>query len=118
MGLFYFFAAQILHQLGDCTADYTLVRCHLGGVGVCTVPDAVCVRAVRYTGEEGGRENLTQVKVYVCTEHIENLILDNTLTLRQISDRMNFRSEYYFCAFFKKNAGTSPGKYRQLMLKR
>ena len=52
------------------------------------------------------------------TEHIENLILDNTLTLRQISDRMNFRSEYYFCAFFKKNAGTSPGKYRQLMLKR
>lgn len=44
----------------------------------------------------------------------EKLLLDQTLTLKQISDRMNFANEYYFNAFFKKYAGMTPGAYRKM----
>lgn len=48
------------------------------------------------------------------TEHIEKLITDSTLSLKQISERMHFSSEYYFSAFFKKHAGMPPGEYRKM----
>lgn len=48
------------------------------------------------------------------TKHIEALISDTGLTLGQISERMHFSSEYYFSAFFKKQAGMPPGEYRRM----
>ncbi len=48
--------------------------------------------------------------------HIERLLADSTLSLCEISERMNFGNEYYFHAFFKRYAGMSPGAYRRSVL--
>lgn len=48
--------------------------------------------------------------------HIERLLSERTLSLREISDMMNFSSEYYFNAVFKKHSGMSPGAYRKCVL--
>ena len=45
---------------------------------------------------------------------MERLISDMTLTLKEISDRMNFNNEYYFNAFFKKHIGMPPGTYKKM----
>ncbi len=45
-------------------------------------------------------------------EKIKQLLEENELTLKEISDRMNFSNEYYFNAFFKSAAGMPPGTYR------
>lgn len=46
---------------------------------------------------------------------IENLLVDNSLSLKQISERMNFNNEYYFNSFFKKYSGMPPGEYRKML---
>ncbi len=46
---------------------------------------------------------------------IEKLLADHTLSLKQISEIMNFDNEYYFSAFFKKNSGMPPGAYRKML---
>ena len=46
---------------------------------------------------------------------IEKLLENKNLSLRDISEKMNFSSEYYFNAFFKKNYGMPPGVYRDTM---
>lgn len=46
---------------------------------------------------------------------IEVLLSDDTLSLKQISEKLNFSSEYYFNTFFTKNYGMSPGKYRKML---
>lgn len=46
---------------------------------------------------------------------IENLIAGNLLSLKQISEIMNFNNEYYFNAFFKKHYGMSLGEYRKML---
>lgn len=54
---------------------------------------------------------------YICaqrTKHIEKLLASN-LSLREISERMNFSSEYHFNFFFKKHAGMPPGTYRKMI---
>lgn len=48
--------------------------------------------------------------------HIERLLADPTLSLREISEKMNFGNEYYFHTFFKRHAGMSPGAYRRSVL--
>jgi AraC-like DNA-binding protein len=48
--------------------------------------------------------------------HIEQLLADPTLSLGEISERMNFGNEYYFHTFFKRYAGMSPGAYRGSVL--
>lgn len=57
---------------------------------------------------------------YIAKERIariEKLLIENKLSLREISDRMSFSSEYYFNAFFKKHWGFPPGVYRKMMEK-
>lgn len=44
----------------------------------------------------------------------EQLLTDSHLTVKEISERMNFSDEAYFNAFFKKHAGMTPGKYRRM----
>lgn len=48
--------------------------------------------------------------------HIEQLLADSTLSLGEISEKMNFGNEYYFHTFFKRYAGMSPGAYRRSVL--
>lgn len=47
-------------------------------------------------------------------ERIESLLAEGSLSLRQISEDMQFSSEHYFNAFFKKYAGMTPGAYRRM----
>ena len=42
-----------------------------------------------------------------------HLITSTDLSLREISDRLGFSSEYYFNSFFKKHTGITPGNYRK-----
>lgn len=47
-------------------------------------------------------------------EHMEKLLMGD-LSLKSISEKMSFSSEYYFNAFFKKYAGMPPGEYRKMV---
>ena len=47
-----------------------------------------------------------------CAE-IERLLLESDKSLSEISEIMDFASEYYFNTFFKKNSGITPGAYRK-----
>lgn len=46
---------------------------------------------------------------------IENLLCNETLSLNQISEKMNFCNEYYFNIFCKNHIGMPPGKYRKML---
>lgn len=45
---------------------------------------------------------------------IEQMLTEGRLSIKEISERMNFTDEHYFNAFFKKHAGMTPGKYRRM----
>ena len=62
-------------------------------------------------------ENTTPA-LYIQTQkfhHIEKLLIETDLSLKEISEKMNFSSEYHFNSFFKKIAGTPPGEYRNII---
>lgn len=46
-------------------------------------------------------------------ECIKNLLSGRQHSIREISEIMNFSSEYYFNAFFKKHVGVPPGVFRK-----
>ena len=46
---------------------------------------------------------------------IEKMLLDDQCSLKEISEKMSFSSEYYFNAFFKKHWGMPPGSYKKMM---
>ncbi len=45
-------------------------------------------------------------------KHIKTLLASDAYSVRQISEMMNFSSEYYLNSFFKKHTGMTPGTYR------
>lgn len=45
----------------------------------------------------------------------QKLLADDSFSLKQISEMMNFNNEYYFNAFFKKHSGMPPGEYRRML---
>ncbi len=49
------------------------------------------------------------------SEKIRTLLECGELTLREISEVMNFKNEYYFNAFVKKNIGMTPGAYGKMV---
>lgn len=58
------------------------------------------------------------VAAYIRTrrvEHLEELLNDRRLSLRDIAERMDFSSEHYLSAFFKKNGGMTPGAFRRML---
>ena len=62
-------------------------------------------------------ENTTPA-LYIQTKkfnHIEKLLADTDLSLKEISEKMSFSNEYHFNSFFKRIAGTPPGEYRHIM---
>lgn len=61
-------------------------------------------------------ENITPAK-YIQTQRIkfiELLLIQNNLTLKEISEQMNFTNEYYFNTFFCKYAGMTPSTYSKM----
>ena len=46
--------------------------------------------------------------------HIERLLSETELSLREISEKMSFANEYHFNSFFKKYAGMTPREYRRM----
>ena len=59
-------------------------------------------------------ENITPLR-YIHKQrmkHIDSLLMDG-YTLKDISEKMNFSSEYYFNSFYKRSAGISPGKFKK-----
>lgn len=48
-------------------------------------------------------------------ERIEKLLIDHTLSLKEIGEIMHFGNEYYFNSFFKKHSGMPPGEYRKML---
>lgn len=44
---------------------------------------------------------------------IEKYLSEDELSLKEISEKMAFSSEYYFNSFFRKHAGMPPGAYRK-----
>ncbi len=48
-------------------------------------------------------------------ETAKKLLADKSLTLREISEQLDFGNEYYFNIFFKKAYGMPPGTYRKMI---
>lgn len=46
---------------------------------------------------------------------IEQLLAENSGSLKQISEQMQFTNEYHFNSFFTKYAGMTPGAYRKMI---
>lgn len=50
-------------------------------------------------------------------EHIENLLLEEKLSIKEISELMNFNNEFYFNSFFKKHNGLPPHAFQKMYTK-
>ena len=66
---------------------------------------------------ESGLTVMEYVRKRKCIQ-IEKMLFDPSLSLRHISEIMNFNNEYHFNSFFKKYAGMTPGAYRKSVLKK
>ena len=66
---------------------------------------------------ESGLTVMEYVRKRKCIE-IEKMLFDTSLSLRHISEIMNFNNEYHFNSFFKKYAGMTPGAYRKSVVKK
>ena len=51
------------------------------------------------------------------SDKIRTLIENGELTLKEISEAMNFKNEYYFNTFFKRCIGLAPGAYSKMVNK-
>ena len=60
------------------------------------------------------REENCTVAEYIRAERLKHIktLLASGYSVRQISEMMNFSSEYYLNSFFKKHVGIAPGAYR------
>ena len=47
---------------------------------------------------------------------MEKLLQEEGLSLKDIREKMNCSSEYYFNTFFKRYSGMTPGAYRRFVL--
>lgn len=70
----------------------------------------------RIFAAEGEKTVAAYIRDVRCQE-IERLLVETELSLRQISEAMDFQNEYYFNAFFKQYAGMTPGAYRKSLRK-
>jgi len=52
--------------------------------------------------------------IVACTiMHIKSKLQDNTLSIKEIADEMNFPNPSFFSQYFKKYAGATPKEYRE-----
>lgn len=67
------------------------------------------------------KETGTTPVAYILNRRIalaQKLLLDKTLTIKDIGIQCGFRNLYYFLRYFKKKTGLSPTEYRQLAAKK
>ena len=79
------------------------------------VADYCCISAKQLTRLFSAAGNLPvaeYIRQHRCTE-IELLLAESELSLKEISEIMNFNNEYYFNSFFKKYSGLTPGAFRK-----
>ena len=76
----------------------------------CCISERQLTRLFATHEKQTPKQFITDVKI----KKIAKLILDDDLSLREISDRMGFASEYYFNALFKKHFGLPPSNYRKM----
>ncbi len=57
-------------------------------------------------------ENISDIITSIRIEKSCQLLVQTTLTLREISEKVGYSNQYYFSSNFKKRTGTSPSKYR------
>jgi len=77
-----------------------------------------CLGTKQLTRLFKNHENITPF-VYIQKQkimHIDSL-LQGGYALKDISEKMNFSSEYYFNYFYKKYAGISPGVYKKMHIR-
>lgn len=48
-------------------------------------------------------------------QHAAELLSDDTLSLKDISEKLNFNNEHYFNSFIKKHLGMPPGAFRKML---
>ncbi len=58
----------------------------------------------------GFNEYLTQIRV----SHAKELLLETTLSLGEVGEKVGYLNQATFAAAFKKNVGVPPGKYREM----
>ena len=83
---------------------------------VAEVSQYCCVSSKQLTRIYNSREGMSP-GAYIIQQragHIERLLTQGNLSLQEISNCMNFSSEYYFNVFFKKYIGMPPGAYRKM----
>jgi AraC-like DNA-binding protein len=55
----------------------------------------------------------SQLVRQVRTQEAQRLLVKTDLTVRQVADRVGFADPAYFCRFFRREAGVSPGAFRR-----
>lgn len=63
-----------------------------------------------YEGTPPG-EYINKKRIEIAQRYLNN----DSYSLKQISELLNFTNEYYFNSFFKKHTGLPPGKYRKMI---
>ncbi|MFD9907187.1 AraC family transcriptional regulator [Streptomyces sp. NPDC059063] len=99
-------AAEFVTMLGAPQAPMWSVReCATRlGVSVSYLSEAVKASMGRTPGELLRQARVHEAKrLLVCTE----------LTVRQVADRVGFTDPAYFCRFFRRETGASPGDFRR-----
>ena len=68
----------------------------------------------RIFGQKEGMSTNEYIKLQQISR-VRTLLQNSDMSLRRISERMNFASESYFSRFFKQHTGMTPGEYRNKM---
>lgn len=76
----------------------------------CNLSSKQLTRIFRHQNGTTPRQYMTACRV----RRIEKLLTEGNASLREISEQLSFSSEYYLNAFFKANAGISPGAYQKM----
>ena len=75
-----------------------------------------CHISVRHLTRIFATESITPAE-YIRDQRVKKVadfLKEGKLSLKEISDKMDFSSEYYFNSFFKKHSGMTPGEYRKM----
>jgi len=77
----------------------------------CHLTPKQVTRIFRKCEEKTPRQYIISQRV----EQIEKFLANDSLSLKDISERMHFQNEYYFNTFVKKYLGMTPGSYRKMI---
>ncbi|MFE6159453.1 AraC family transcriptional regulator [Streptomyces sp. NPDC056486] len=99
-------AAEFVTLLGTPEGSLLSVRACAGHLGVCVSYLSEAVKTS--TGRTPG-ELIRQTRVH----EAKRLLLRTELSVRQIAARVGFGDPAYFCRFFRRETGASPGDFRR-----